>query len=79
VTSCAICGSDLHLYDGFMPAVATLGLVGLLDLYCATRLSAEGNREAGPLPDYSGSSGFPDAPERMRGAALDLPGDEFVP
>jgi threonine dehydrogenase-like Zn-dependent dehydrogenase len=21
VTSCAICGSDLHLYDGFMPGM----------------------------------------------------------
>jgi hypothetical protein len=24
VTSCAICGSDLHLYDGFMPGMPQL-------------------------------------------------------
>jgi threonine dehydrogenase-like Zn-dependent dehydrogenase len=28
VTSCAICGSDLHLYDGFIPAMETGDIMG---------------------------------------------------
>ena len=28
VTSCAICGSDLHLYDGFMPGMQSGDIVG---------------------------------------------------
>jgi threonine dehydrogenase-like Zn-dependent dehydrogenase len=28
VTSCAICGSDLHLYDGFMPGMQTGDIMG---------------------------------------------------
>ena len=28
VTSCAICGSDLHLYDGFMPGMKTGDIMG---------------------------------------------------
>ncbi|HWT30379.1 MAG TPA: alcohol dehydrogenase catalytic domain-containing protein, partial [Propylenella sp.] len=28
VTSCAICGSDLHLYDGFMPGMVNGDIVG---------------------------------------------------
>ncbi|MDA8249001.1 MAG: alcohol dehydrogenase catalytic domain-containing protein, partial [Rhodospirillales bacterium] len=28
VTSCAICGSDLHLYDGFMPGMMNGDIVG---------------------------------------------------
>ena len=28
VTSCAICGSDLHLYDGFMPGMKSGDIMG---------------------------------------------------
>jgi NADPH:quinone reductase-like Zn-dependent oxidoreductase len=28
VTSCAICGSDLHLYDGFMPGMQSGDIMG---------------------------------------------------
>lgn len=28
VTSCAICGSDLHLYDGFMPSMKHGDIMG---------------------------------------------------
>ncbi|MBX6743412.1 MAG: alcohol dehydrogenase catalytic domain-containing protein, partial [Acetobacteraceae bacterium] len=28
VTSCAICGSDLHLYDGFIPGMETGDIIG---------------------------------------------------
>ena len=28
VTSCAICGSDLHLYNGFMPGMRSGDIVG---------------------------------------------------
>ena len=28
VTSCAICGSDLHLYDGYMPGMMNGDMLG---------------------------------------------------
>lgn len=71
--------SDPHKRNRLTPAVAALGLIGLLDLYCAARLTAEATTHAGRVPDHSGRSGFPDEPERMRGAARDLPAGEFVP
>ena len=66
--------SDPERRDHLTPALASLALVSLLDIYCAARLTGAVEE---PIPDYSGRSGFPASPETMRGAAL--PGGEFVP
>ena len=50
-------------------ALGTVAAVTLLDLYCAQQLRANAEQPR-PMPDYSDRSGFPDTPERMRGAAL---------
>lgn len=49
-------------------ALAGAAAITLLDFYCARRLGAEGEEEA-RVYDYSDRSGFPDAPDKMRGAA----------
>jgi hypothetical protein len=50
-------------------AMAAVAAVTLIDIYCAWRLGAEVAPRA-VLRDYGGRRGFPDTPERMRGAAL---------
>ena len=62
-------------------ALASVGAVTALDLYCAQQLSRETTRPLPPLRDYSGRSGLPRPPQAMRGAARDfeVPRDFRIP
>jgi hypothetical protein len=53
-------------------ALAAVGAVTALDLYCATQLKKRYAYQAGPTPDYSDRSGFPHPADSMRGAASDF-------
>ena len=53
-------------------ALAAVGAVTAVDLYCATRIKKRYAYQAGPTPDYSDRSGFPRSTEEMRGAASDF-------
>lgn len=61
-------GEDNPERAGVGVAVGTVAAVTLLDLYCARQLGAN-TEPPRPMRDYSDRSGFPDTPERMRGAA----------
>jgi hypothetical protein len=50
-------------------AVAAVAGVTALDLVCAQRLSADGERSSAPIPDYGDRRGLPRPPEAMRGVA----------
>jgi len=52
VTSCAICGSDLHLYDGFMPGMKSGDIMGheFMGEVVEVGLQLSGRREAQHLP-----------------------------
>lgn len=58
-------------------ALAAVGALAALDLYCARGLSQRHAYQAGPVPDYSDRSGFSRPVEEMRGAAsgFDVPAD----
>jgi hypothetical protein len=62
-------------------AVAAVAGVTALDIACAQRLTAERDRSAAPIPDYSDRRGLPQPPEAMRGVARDAlePRDMRVP
>jgi len=53
-------------------ALAAVAGVTALDVYCAQALSSESPHPLPPMQDYSDRSGFPRAPEQMRGAAGDF-------
>jgi hypothetical protein len=55
-------------------AMAAVAGVTALDVYCATALSSDGQRQPRhrPMRDYSNRSGLPRPPEEMRGAASDF-------
>ena len=62
-------------------ALAAVGGVTALDLYCAQALSRQDSQPALPMRDYRNRSGFPRPPEAMRGAARDfeIPHDMRTP
>jgi hypothetical protein len=53
-------------------ALAAVGGVTALDIYCSQTLSREDVTPQPPLRDYSDRSGLPRPPDQMRGAARDL-------
>ena len=50
-------------------ALAVLTAIGLVDLYCARRLTPMRVSDPGQLAEYRGRSGFPRPAEEMRGVA----------
>jgi hypothetical protein len=73
-------GQDNPKRDNVMIALAAVAGVAALDVLCAQALSAT-QRHPAITHDYSGRSGFPGAPQSMRGAAhdFDIPRDFRTP
>src|SRR3712207_7643511 len=44
VTSCAICGSDLHLYDGFMPGMQSGDIMGHESMGAVVEVGSENKK-----------------------------------
>lgn len=53
-------------------ALAIVGTLTAIDFYCAKALSERHAYQAGPTPDYSNRSGYPQGLENARGAARDF-------
>jgi hypothetical protein len=65
--STGLCGRDARPLSA-LAALATVAAVTFVDVYCAQELGAS-SRPKRIIRNYSTRSGFPEAPERMRGAA----------
>jgi hypothetical protein len=53
-----------------LAAIAAVGGVAAVDITCARALQAQTRRAATPMGDYRSRSGFPEAPDAMRGRAM---------
>jgi hypothetical protein len=63
--------NDDRIQKAAAGAMATVAVITLLDLYCAWRSTARASSEPlRKLKDYSDRSGFPQAADKMVGAAL---------